>query len=81
MGLTNCHGGSDYRLLERCHDGNVFMPIRENRTAQPTTETDMPDKITLITRLGYVLEAARLDGNTRRVLRCRKALRTLGAVA
>jgi len=39
------------------------------------------DKTTLITRLGYVLEAARLDGNFRRVTRCRRALRTLGAVA
>lgn len=38
------------------------------------------DKTTLITRLGYVLEAARLSGEFRRAQRARNALRALGAV-
>lgn len=38
-------------------------------------------KLTSIYRIGMILEAARADGDTRTATRCRKALRTLGAVA
>jgi hypothetical protein len=38
-------------------------------------------RLNIIARLGMILEAARLDGDHRRAQRCRRALRTLGAVA
>lgn len=36
-------------------------------------------RLTAITRLSIVLEAARQDGNHRTAQRCRRALRALGA--
>lgn len=38
-------------------------------------------KPNLITTLGWLLEAARQDADHRRAQRCRRALRSLGAVA
>jgi hypothetical protein len=45
------------------------------------TKEDPMTKLTIITRLGFVLEAARFAGDFRRAQRCRRALRLLGAVA
>jgi len=38
-------------------------------------------RLNIITRLDIILEAARLNGDHRRAQRCRRALRSLGAVA
>lgn len=39
------------------------------------------NKMTLITCLGWLLEAARQEGNHRRAARCRRAILALGGVA